>query len=107
MRRATTSLYGIAIFDAKNDLLSNYDGYDGQTTQGKPLRHITPGQENIEIYRRILHGREKPSYSWTSWLKLVVCAVAVIPTSKRYLAEENVASLGTHLYPQLHIRSRK
>lgn len=40
-------LYDIAIFDTEN-IFSRIMTDDGQTTQKKPLRHITPGQENIE-----------------------------------------------------------
>lgn len=48
MRCATTSLRYCNLRHGEY-LLSNHDGWDdGQTTQKKPLRHITPGQENIE-----------------------------------------------------------
>ena len=91
---APLHLYDIAVFDTKN-IFSRIMTDDGQTTQGKPLRHITPGQENIEIPEDSLHRRE--TFVFLDILvKLVVCAVAVIPTSKKYLAARR-KRLGTYL----------
>jgi len=101
---APLHLYDIAIFNTKN-IFSRIMTDDGQTTQGKPLRHITPGQENILKYRRILSIEEKPSYSWTFWLNWWYAP------SRWFLRRKNISQreenvLG-RIYPQLHIRSQK
>lgn len=79
---APLHLYDIAIFD----IFSRITTDDGRTTQEKPLRHITPSQENIETAEDSPRGRG--AFAFLNVIKLVICAVAVIPTSKKMSSEE-------------------